>query len=251
MYADNFSQLFIGHFDKNSSKCLHFSQTTPCWSNWNLLFLFLLLMTKPQETKLRSCCFIQMRLFLRLMSSFLAFRAAPKQLTYKWWFLTWWRMQISRNSAWDTWARERRLSIDASTPSFMPSTVERAQAALLPDVRRWRESSSIRELVNARRRIFEDVQFALNSCRCAFIIRNSVVRAFAMFRFAGSWNGSFKLLMNRKLNSKASRGENLSLHYVVNNSSWFFQLKARFSICDSSDHQRPAALFVTKRTAER
>lgn len=161
-----------------------------------------------------------------------SFRAAPKQLTYKWWSQTWWRVQISRNSAWDIWAREKRQSTVVSLPSFMLFRVEREQAALLPDVWKWRRLWSIRSIVSARTSAV--VQFALSFFHCAFITRSSVVKLFVMFLSVGLWSGSCKLSTSLKLNSRASRGKSL---FKFPENVPFFQFKFSSSL-------KPVSQFV-------
>lgn len=112
------------------------------------------------------------------------------------------------SSAWDTSAHERRPSTGALRPSSTLSTAEWEQLVPLLDVKRWSESSSIRELVKERLPATSAaVPSARSWCRCAFIIRSSADRAPVVFLSVESWSVSCKLSTNSKFSSKASRGE--------------------------------------------
>lgn len=140
------------------------------------------------------------------------FRAAQKLVIYKRWSRRWWRLQINRNSVWDTWVQEKRPSTVASPHSFTHSTAKKEQLALLPDVKKWNESLSIQEHAKGKRPTSVDAQSALSWCLCAFIIRSYVVKLFATFLSVGSWNASYKLLTNNKPSSKAFKGRRERFH---------------------------------------
>lgn len=139
------------------------------------------------------------------------FRVAQKLVIYKRWSRRWWRLQINRSSVWDTWARGKRQSTGALPRSSTRSTAEKGQLALLPDVKRWNESLSIREHAKGRRPTFGDAPSARSSCPCAFIIRNCAVRQCVTFLSAASWSASYKLSTNNKLSSKAFKGDDEKL----------------------------------------
>lgn len=140
------------------------------------------------------------------------FRAVLKLAIYKRWSQKWWRQRINMSSVYDTLALERKPSTGALLLWFMHWTVEKEQLASRPDVKRWNESWSTQEIVKEKRPTFEDARSVRSSCRCAFITPSYAVKVSVKYLFVGSWNASFKLLMNTKLISRTCRGK--SYNYI-------------------------------------